>query len=400
MAPWKKNLNNNTNDLDRIVSNVPGIHSFKEPISTGNPNEFPKDKVKEATNKTPSVNELKNIYTLHYYGRQTTRQKYPSRGSLDDNEMKLEKAQEFHKTTHVKAWRIQIQEAILRIQEKNDERQRQKLECLSNEEKEAFDYIEKAKEAIACRDLVTTEKYLRDALDLITVPKEKLSRNMKNHTEEKDRNDNIPKMSNDVKFAMQTVEPKYIKETDQVSKHSNVDEAGKFSTNCERINPDECVNNNILSEENVKQKGVTRERIENLRKISSKQCNPDKSNEFYNLDYAKTFTITSSFGEAQKLLKTLENLYTDENAKEFFRRIQMATENQKPSNYNVCDNETSVNESNKSEAYNRVSKAKRGAHNGGNFENTERQSPNYVLLNRSQFFNSWKKNPLLKYNKK
>lgn len=296
---------------------------------------------------------------------------YFSKGSLDKAQLILNKAEELYIPANIKAWRHKIQEAKLKIQEENDERKQIKMESLKSDEKEAFDCIEKAKEAIVSRNLVNTDKYLRDALDIITVSDENLSRNMKNNTKQKGKekneqyNDKRRKVSNDLEKAMEIEALKFIKKAEQAFFNFNFDEALKLLLISKRISSDEYVDEMIDLIENAKQDGTSEERIEELRNtFSIKVSHTEHDYVFNNLDFEKTFKIVNGFEKAQKLLELIENLYPEKKAKEFFSRIQIATKNQIPSNYSFGKNETTINEINKDEAYKCLTKAKEALREG------------------------------------
>lgn len=336
---------------------------------------------------------------------------YFSNGRIDKAQLTLNKAEELYIPENIKAWRYKIQEAKLKIKKDNDERRRHNMETLGSEEKQTLDYIEKAKEAIVNRNLVTTDKYLRDALHLITVRKESLSRNTENeqidrnkginkqhktcklnhenlsrnlekNTEEEDintekYNDKGRKVSNDLERAMQTEAFKFIKKAEQEFFNSNFDEAEKLLLISQHLSPDEYVEEMLSLIQNAKNDSVSKESLTKLKQMYFKQFNTEQDYKFNHLDFAKTFKIINDYDKALEVLKTIESLYTEKTAKEFFKQIQITTENQKLSNYNICDNETTIKESNKDEARKCLSKAKE-AFQEGKIEVAER------LLNKSE----------------
>ncbi|XP_026318339.1 myb-like protein X [Hyposmocoma kahamanoa] len=253
------------------------------------------------------------------------------------------------------------------------------MESLTYNEKAALYNIEKAKEAIVGRDLIATDKYLREVLDLITVHKKNVSRNKKNNTESIDRdteeNEQYKrrKVNNVLERAIQTEAFKFIKDAEQAFFNYNFDEAEKLLFISKRISPDEYVEEMLALIENAKRESIPKERIENLRKTFFKQRNAEQDKELNNFDFAKTFKIYNGFDKAEELLKAIENLYTEEKAKEFFRQIQIATENQRPSNYNYCGNKSSIHENIKVEAYKCLLKAKED-YREGSFETAEQLS--------------------------
>lgn len=207
-----------------------------------------------------------------------------SKGSLDKAQLILNKAEELYLPADIIAWRHKIQETKLKIKEETDKYARLKMKCLNSKEKNAFYYIDKAKETIVNLDLRTTEKYLRVALDLIAVPNENVSRNIQNSTELNYRNgeknqqyyDETRKVSNVLEREMQTEAFKFIKKAEQAFFNSNFEEAEKFLLISKRISPDEYVEEMIALVENAKRESIPKERIENLRKTLFKESNNEQ----------------------------------------------------------------------------------------------------------------------------